>query len=91
MDLRHFSSPGFLDGCRNRIFNRPFKCRRRLSHLAGFDEPVIELLDHRVAPHRTEDAHVQRRADIGAAGGELRSVVTSEHDILDGIALSCAG
>ncbi|NLF03812.1 MAG: Ppx/GppA family phosphatase [Actinomycetales bacterium] len=30
------------------------------------------------------------RAEVGAAGGELRTVVTSEHDILDGIALSAA-
>jgi len=31
------------------------------------------------------------RADVGAAGGDLRTVVTSEHDILDGITLSAAG
>lgn len=31
------------------------------------------------------------RAEVGAAGGRLRHVVTSEHDILDGIALSAAG
>jgi exopolyphosphatase/guanosine-5'-triphosphate,3'-diphosphate pyrophosphatase len=30
------------------------------------------------------------RAEVAAAGGELTSVVTSEHDILDGIALSAA-
>ena len=30
------------------------------------------------------------RDDVAAAGGELTSVVTSEHDILDGIALSIA-
>ncbi|MBD7979393.1 Ppx/GppA phosphatase family protein [Oerskovia merdavium] len=30
------------------------------------------------------------REDVAAAGGELTSVVTSEHDILDGIALSIA-
>jgi exopolyphosphatase/guanosine-5'-triphosphate,3'-diphosphate pyrophosphatase len=30
------------------------------------------------------------RADVAAAGGALRVVVTSEHDILDGIALSAA-
>ena len=30
------------------------------------------------------------RAEIGIAGGRLRSVVTSEHDILDGITLSAA-
>ena len=30
------------------------------------------------------------RAEVAAAGGELRTVVTSEHDILDGIALSAA-
>jgi exopolyphosphatase/guanosine-5'-triphosphate,3'-diphosphate pyrophosphatase len=29
-------------------------------------------------------------ADVEAAGGALTSVVTSEHDILDGIALSMA-
>jgi exopolyphosphatase/guanosine-5'-triphosphate,3'-diphosphate pyrophosphatase len=29
-------------------------------------------------------------ADVAAAGGSLTSVVTSEHDILDGIALSMA-
>jgi exopolyphosphatase/guanosine-5'-triphosphate,3'-diphosphate pyrophosphatase len=28
------------------------------------------------------------RAEIGIAGGKLSTVVTSEHDILDGIALS---
>ena len=34
---------------------------------------------------------VQRvRAEVAAAGGELRTVVTSEHDILDGIAWSAA-
>ena len=34
---------------------------------------------------------VQRvRDEVAAAGGELRTVVTSEHDILDGIALSIA-
>lgn len=31
------------------------------------------------------------RAEVGAAGGRLRHVVTSEHDLLDGIALSAAG
>lgn len=37
-------------------------------------------------------AEVVRRVrdDVAAAGGELTSVVTSEHDILDGIALSIA-
>ena len=30
------------------------------------------------------------RDEVAAAGGELRTVVTSEHDILDGIALSAA-
>jgi exopolyphosphatase / guanosine-5'-triphosphate,3'-diphosphate pyrophosphatase len=30
------------------------------------------------------------RAEVGVAGGQLRQVVTSEHDILDGIALSAA-
>lgn len=30
------------------------------------------------------------RADVGAAGGRLRTVVVSEHDILDGITLSAA-
>ncbi len=30
------------------------------------------------------------RAEVGRAGGALRSVVTSEHDILDGITLSAA-
>jgi exopolyphosphatase/guanosine-5'-triphosphate,3'-diphosphate pyrophosphatase len=30
------------------------------------------------------------RAEVAAAGGELTHVVTSEHDILDGIALSAA-
>ncbi|NLE72967.1 MAG: Ppx/GppA family phosphatase [Actinomycetales bacterium] len=37
-------------------------------------------------------AEVVRRvaADVGAAGGALRVAVTSEHDILDGIALSAA-
>ncbi|MDQ2624615.1 MAG: exopolyphosphatase, partial [Actinomycetota bacterium] len=35
---------------------------------------------------------VQRvRAEVAASGRELRTVVTSEHDILDGIALSAAG
>ena len=34
---------------------------------------------------------VQRvRAEVAAAGGELTEVVTSEHDILDGIAWSVA-
>jgi len=31
------------------------------------------------------------RAEVGAAGGRLRHVLTSEHDILDGITLSAAG
>ena len=31
------------------------------------------------------------RAEVGAAGCRLRHVVTSEHDLLDGIALSAAG
>jgi exopolyphosphatase/guanosine-5'-triphosphate,3'-diphosphate pyrophosphatase len=30
------------------------------------------------------------RAEVAAAGGELTEVVTSEHDILDGIAWSVA-
>ena len=37
------------------------------------------------------DVITRVRADVGAAGGVLRSVVTSEHDILDGITLSAAG
>jgi exopolyphosphatase/guanosine-5'-triphosphate,3'-diphosphate pyrophosphatase len=36
------------------------------------------------------DVITRVRADVGAAGGALRSVVTSEHDILDGITLSAA-
>ena len=37
------------------------------------------------------DVVARVRADVGAAGGDLRTVVTSEHDILDGITLSAAG
>lgn len=37
------------------------------------------------------DVVARVRADVGAAGGNLRTVVTSEHDILDGITLSAAG
>jgi len=37
------------------------------------------------------DVVARVRADVGAAGGHLRTVVTSEHDILDGITLSAAG
>jgi exopolyphosphatase/guanosine-5'-triphosphate,3'-diphosphate pyrophosphatase len=37
------------------------------------------------------DAITRVRADVGATGGALRTVVTSEHDILDGIALNAAG
>jgi exopolyphosphatase/guanosine-5'-triphosphate,3'-diphosphate pyrophosphatase len=36
------------------------------------------------------DVITRVRADVGAAGGRLTHVVTSEHDILDGIALSAA-
>lgn len=36
------------------------------------------------------DVITRVRADVGVAGGALRSVVTSEHDILDGITLSAA-
>ena len=36
------------------------------------------------------DVVARVRADVGAAGGDLRTVVTSEHDILDGITLSAA-
>lgn len=37
------------------------------------------------------DVITRVRAEVGAAGAALRTVVTSEHDILDGIALSAAG
>ena len=37
------------------------------------------------------DVVARVRTDVGAAGGDLRTVVTSEHDILDGITLSAAG
>ena len=37
------------------------------------------------------DVVARVRADVGAAGGDLCTVVTSEHDILDGITLSAAG
>ncbi len=36
------------------------------------------------------DVIARVRAEVGAAGGQLTHVVTSEHDILDGIALSAA-